>query len=352
MKKFFFSLFISHLLTQASYAETHQTVQRDNKIINLQHILTTEELKDITSMKEIKENTNHSIHSLFKILDSHHKIDIIDKINSATQNRRDVFFQNDTLSKPIVLLDGDSWASNYRFSLDNRTENKTVDHFIDIYDQLIPDYRVRSLASANETLAHIIEQKDYVTTLKEMNNKDQKPKAFIISAGLNDIIEQDFSQYIYDFDKTPKKPTGIPNYMDVVYLLPVMATKLDAMKKQYQTLISDIHSIGAYKNLPIFINSYDYGPYPYQQDNEWIVKPLLKKGYVNPTDQRFAYIEFLDSFNDKIKELIAENEFVYHIDSRRNIALSEWQDTIHPNAAGYQSYKVEMNNAFKEADIN
>lgn len=233
-------------------------------------------------------------------------------------------------TRPVIVSEGDSW---FLFPVELQ----------DVTDHLFQRYNVLSLAAAGATLEEMETDQDYLTGLQEQR---RRVKAFVFSAGGNDIIGEDSNgQPVITQIVRPFK-TGLQakDYIDH-----------DAFRAQIKTVIKRYRNIlrrasAEFPQLPLLCHGYDF-PIPAQPNDprspwwaakdEWLGAPL--RDALNIRDhqlQRDIVKLMIDAFYDGLKGLCGGNnaggEFgTALLVDNRNKVNGHWADEIHPTSKGF-----------------
>jgi hypothetical protein len=233
-------------------------------------------------------------------------------------------------SRPVIVSEGDSW---FLFPVELQ----------DVTDHLFKRYTVLSLAAAGATLEEMEIEQDYLTGLQEQR---RRVKAFVFSAGGNDIIGEDsdgqpvITKIVRPF-KTGLQPK---DYIDH----DVFRAQIKTIFKRYRNILK--RASVEFPQLPLLCHGYDF-PIPalpedprspwWAAKDEWLGAPL--RDALNIRDarlQREIVKLMIDAFYDGLKGLCGGNnpggEFgsAWLVDNR-NLVNGRWADEIHPTTEGF-----------------
>jgi len=246
-------------------------------------------------------------------------------LNGVYRTRRRILFE-ETRSKrpdaPILLAEGDSWFEYPVF-------------LKDVVDCLIDDHRynVFCLSSAGAELKTMLRTEEYASYLKHLVGEGLKVKAFLLSAGGNDIVGPELAKLLVKF-KANSKPADL-----------VQTGKLAAavanIEKGYREIFADVHKV--VPKLPILIHGYDYGPALPDQGFQvppldgWLGKPMREMGITEDKVQQGIVKIIMDAMNEMLRRLDQANAGVpdVHYVDNRNVVGKHWHDELHPDDAGF-----------------
>ncbi|MBD9368521.1 GDSL-type esterase/lipase family protein [Xanthomonas sp. XNM01] len=170
--------------------------------------------------------------------------------------------------------------------------------------------------------------------------------AILLSAGGNDVVGSELGEFV-------KKPTQPQSPGDVPWgeiPAPVFEhIRLDTFGHALRYAISDIRQVIQIRDLHspqslIHVHTYDYvwpwdspfrlGPLRF---GPWIKPWLDAAGLVAPDAQQVVTHWLIDQFARELKALVSQHPNMVLIDSRGTLRTrAQWNDEIHPSAAGFE----------------
>ncbi len=233
--------------------------------------------------------------------------------------------------RKVIVAEGDSW---FLFPVD----------VMDVVEHLFEHFNVLSLGAAGDTLEEIAVSDDFMIGLEEQRGR---VKAFLFSAGGNDIIGEDKADNVAVIRKvvSPFNPGfEARDYIDNA----AWRSRLASVRQQYRGVLATVRA--RFPELPIICNSYDYAiPWSsgdprdpcWADKDEWLGDPLSDLGITNTTLQRAIIREMLDQFTAMLNEFCGGNS--PHGEFRRvwnaNILGTVgnlWVDEVHPTTTGFK----------------
>jgi lysophospholipase L1-like esterase len=225
---------------------------------------------------------------------------------------------------PVVVAEGDSW---FLFPLPGVK---------DTIDYISRKYIVRSLADAGDEVEDYLEKGDLLQNVKQL-----KPEYVLISGGGNDIVGEKIVDILIKGVKNGSQPSD--------YINEIFKQKMDRLKELYIYFFGEINKIES--QTKIYIHGYDYirhNPDKKTIKKGWANRYMIAAG-ITDISMREKIIHYLvDTFNNILKELDQNYDFVTYIDHRGTVAVDEWRDEIHPNNVGYGKVANNFLNAIKE----
>jgi hypothetical protein len=278
-------------------------------------------------------------------------------LNSAMRLRRHTAFQAAQFfgdDRPVLVSEGDSW---FQFPV-----------FIeDVIDQLDASYAIWSLDAAGDTLKMIAHEAEYLIALRRFRSS---VKAFLLSAGGNDVIGED--EFVID-GRLVKKPVITQIVLPFAPERPAKAyldneryhDRLRFVENTIGTLFERVSS--EFPDLPIICHGYDWaiparvddprGDQLWCKVDEWLGGPFRRDLQIQDSGlQREIIRLMIDDLNAAMKRLCGANNSggrfrnAWHVDVR-GVVGSQWKDEVHPTNAGYrlvaQSFRDVITAALK-----
>jgi hypothetical protein len=248
-------------------------------------------------------------------------------LNSVYRSRRRRRFERRLRrgdSRPVLLAEGDSWFQYPAFLED------TIDH-------LQADYNILCLSAAGDELRTIATNAEYWDHLKHLRERGVTIRAFLLSAGGNDIVGDELADILVDF--TPGSTA------DQLLNENAVASKFSQIETGYRTIIEKVRS--QFPNLPIIFHGYDYAiPRPDQGFHippldGWLGDPMRKRNIPDGPIQAEIVRLLIDQINTTLSGF-DEGEpngmaGVHYIDNRNVISKpKQWHDELHPTDDGFK----------------
>lgn len=239
------------------------------------------------------------------------------------RNRQYFQFIKQHPGRPRLVAEGDSW---FQFPLLVR----------EIIDHLSGVYPVYCLSAAGDTLRNMWQTPELLAGIEA-----QRPTIFLMSAGGNDVLGEQFR----DFLETTFNDHPAPRR----YLKDKLLEELDFLQDIYRTIFQTLAR--QHPALQVIIHGYDYiipvDTVAEPNRQSWLGKYMIERG-IEPQSEREAVIQcILNEFNKRQKAVAAEFPNVSYIDLRGTIKRTEriedyWHDEIHPNDKGFQSVAAKF----------
>ncbi len=218
---------------------------------------------------------------------------------------------------PIIVSEGDSWFQ-YPILLED-----TIDH---LYERGLA---VRSLDAAGDTLEDMLSQHEYIDAIRETG-----ASIFLLSAGGNDALGGgNLRAHLRDFD---------PALSPAAHLLPSFDRLLDRMQGRYERVLREVEAL---PGVVTICHGYDYA---IPHGGKWLGEPMISRGITDPALQRAITRQMIDTFNDRLRLLVARfGGRVLHVDARGAVgtSLDDWHDELHPKNEGYGRVASRFANA-------
>ena len=266
---------------------------------------------------------------------------IEDSVNNASRNGRQRRFlarkarqESSTNKLPILVSEGDSW---FQFPVLIK----------DVIDHLEDDFLIWSIGAGGDTLENMVENPEYLDALDRF--KDEV-SGFLFSAAGNDIVgrnRQTRKAALFDILKDFNgSETDIEGHINI----DLFEQRIADIKEGYTTVINNIRSKPEFKNLPIFVHGYDYVyPFPgipldkrnptHALPNQWLGKPLDKRGILNRIQRRNILKFMIDRLYTMLEEISAnpKETGVWLVDCRGAMPrVTDWADEIHGTPEGFR----------------
>lgn len=206
-----------------------------------------------------------------------------------------------------LVAQGDSWFQ-YPFLVE------------DVIDHLFAEHAILDLSGAGRTLHDFGLSDELVHAVR-----NEMPNGVLLSGGGNDILgEQAIKLYLKDF--APGRPAA--DYAEAT-----LAAHLDLIVAQYDRIIARLQAISP--SLRIFCHGYDWA-IPDAAKGDWLARPMVAKGIVEPGLQQSLVRLLIDRFNEALRAL--ERRYpgrVLVVDCRGAVGSERWYDELHPDDRGF-----------------
>ncbi|MEP9356025.1 caspase family protein [Xanthobacter sp. KR7-65] len=207
---------------------------------------------------------------------------------------------------PVIVSEGDSWFQ-YPVLL------------WDVIDNLAQDYAILSLDAAGDTLQQMVDQGEYLTSLKSTG-----ASIFLFSAGGNDVLGGgNLKAHLLPYD-----PARSPEQ----HLLPSFDALLDHAIALYDRILRDVEKLPG--GVHTICHGYDRA---LPNGGRWLGRPMLERGITDPAFQARIVAVMVDRFNARLERLTSHFARVSYLDLRGVVGpkLDRWNDELHPQNPGY-----------------
>ena len=210
-------------------------------------------------------------------------------------------------SGPVIVSEGDSW---FQFPI---LLQDTIDH---LYAQGLA---VRSLGAAGDTLANMLEKREYIDAIAETG-----ATVFLLSAGGNDALGGgNLKAHLCDFD---------PALSAAAHLKPSFDALLDHAMVMVERVLRQVEALAGVVTI---CHGYDYA---IPRAQKWLGEPMHAHDIDEPAIQREIVKKMIDGFNDRLRRLVARfGDRVVYVNARGAVGADpdDWHDELHPTSAGY-----------------
>lgn len=254
----------------------------------------------------------------------------------------------------ILVAEGDSWF-DFKIGLGQKW---------DIVGELRKlGYQVESVADRGHTLESMAysgeQMEELVDLLKEINNRDEVPKAVLLSAGGNDIADWGLMGMM---NHHQRPGAGI---LDGDTLKVIVEGRL---RKAYEQLLKKVSEkckqvFNKSNGIPIIIHGYA-NPVPNGEEywgggRGWLKPAFRAMGHRNLRRNTKAMEKLIGRFNSMLKEISDSSSFrqVTYVDLRKCLSNSlgndeferDWIDELHPTKKGFKRIAKELSEKIEEA---
>lgn len=227
-------------------------------------------------------------------------------------------------ARPRLYAEGDSWFDFPWWIIFNRCS--------DILDALLfkHKYEVRRESRRGDTAKNMLRPENILRLQSRM--RQDKPHAFLISAGGNDMFTEGGHETVFASilrDKNPDDPIDLAR-----------------MDREMNTIASDIQTLATIANnegVPAFIHGYARPP---MRVLGYAAVPIFAGPWINPVLQRKGYSKhqgveilgvILDAFNDRLSNIANNAPMIEYVDLADVItSKNHWHDELHLDASGWQ----------------
>lgn len=255
----------------------------------------------------------------------------MDWANGWSRGRRNRRFErrlknNDP--RPIIVTEGDSWC---QFPL-------LID---DVVDHLFHKFTIKSFGAAGATAAEMVAKAEYVPALRSLRSRI---KAFFFSGAGNDVIGEDAAG-VPNIEKLVVKYSGQTNPEDLIDKAALSATLSD-LRSHYDKMLSQVRIDAGLSSLPVIVHGYDYAIPGTENDdrdpiwatpNQWLGRPLSRKGITDRAMQREIIKFLINSLYDELNRFAASDPHVHVVNVRGTLPdVTDWADEIHGTGEGFK----------------
>ncbi len=238
--------------------------------------------------------------------------------------------------RPLMVSEGDSWF-----------QHPTI---MEIIDHLSLDYNIYSRGAAGDEMRNYMMTGDYLNAFTDLQAMVEEvaaaigkaPKApafFLISGGGNDILGDQFKDFLVPFkDVEERAPGEAPER----FLNPRFQEELDAIMALYEHVFRRLATV--HPDVRILAHGYDY-PIPKgvaDKGMSWLGKPMTLQGIQEKEDREAVVRYMIDTFNDRLQAVAEAFGQATHVDLRNTVKPYQWADEIHPNQEGYQNIALQF----------
>jgi lysophospholipase L1-like esterase len=242
-------------------------------------------------------------------------------------NRRLKKFYN----RPLMVSEGDSWFQHPAI--------------IEIIDHLSLSYNIYSRGAAGDEMRNYLMSGEYLDAFtdlqsvvaevaSEIGEPPKAPAFFLISGGGNDILGEQFKDFLLPYKDVSK---AAPGKKPERFLNQRLRDELDAIMALYRQVFQRLRV--EQPEVLILTHGYDY-VIPKGVDEEgmsWLGKPMTAQDITAPEDRQAIVSYLIDTFNERLMAVGADFEQVTHVDLRGAVKPYQWADEIHPDQEGYQN---------------
>jgi lysophospholipase L1-like esterase len=230
--------------------------------------------------------------------------------------------------RPVVVTLGDSW-------FDYPMYENIVDRLDDAERHAF--HRFDASGDTAENMARHLDR--FVQAVR-----DDRPRFVLMSAGGNDVVNADWLTLLF----RPFDPALPP---EEYFVEQVWNDKMGTVMGAYRTILDAVAPVA-----PAFGHGYDY-IVPSHRGVRWnnllvappqVIVALERRGIADPALQvRLAAI-LIDRFAGELARLQSERpgDFV-HVDLRGTLTADDWENEIHPRAAGFQRLAALLGEALE-----
>lgn len=239
-------------------------------------------------------------------------MDLLDSLNNAARRARRLQFdlmKNLGLGRYTLVAEGDSWFQ-HPIEVD----------LIDALSCASYGYRIRSLGAAGDWLQNMLEQREFVSAIRE-----ESPDAFLFSGGGNDVV----GGSLFGLLKDGAGATEAENCIDNPHLDSEMQ-RLETMYRRVYRFVQE-----AQTGLPMFVHGYahpDPGRKYYILFLDWGLDDTLAARHIPQALRDRVAAIIIDRFNDMIAALANELPRMHYVDFRGVVDKDDFVDELHLNS--------------------
>lgn len=245
------------------------------------------------------------------------------------ENLQEAMICYEAVNRTTLVAEGDSW-------FDYSPGTDLIDCLRNHYNYLIDNY-----AQAGDTLENMIYGSQINNRFERvpptidrvlMRLKQLQPKVFLFSGGGNDVAGQGFESYLNH------KNSGLP-----ILRVSFVNDMINVVFRQYwEDLITKVETVSPETH--IITHGYGYTP-PTGKGVEWLfltfcgpwLKPtLIRKGILDPIEQREVIFTVLDQYNQMLFDLAQKHDKFHYVDLRPLIDQEkDWVNELHLRNSAY-----------------
>lgn len=234
--------------------------------------------------------------------------------------------------RPVIVAEGDSW---FQFPA----------LLQDVVDQLHQrGFAMRCDSMPGDTLANMLAMGQYLPAIEAQLSAGRDLRAFIFSAAGNDVIGTNAAgTSVLEAVLRPFEP----GQDDPAFYCgtDAFAAQLQIVEDGYRRIAGEVARLRP--DLPVIVHGYDHaipGGHPgdprhpsYAAPDEWLGRPLRRRGLLPPDLQRRVVAVMIDRLYERLGRVAqAFPRTVRVIDLRgTNAVMERWNDEIHPNDDGF-----------------
>ena len=216
-----------------------------------------------------------------------------------------------------IVSEGDSWFQHPLVT-------DLIDHLMNA--ELFEQYAIRSIGAAGDTLTNMIRENEFAKYVAQ-----EEPRFFLLSAGGNDIIGEQFPGLISTYAH------GDP--FEQVFKIDAFHQKLEQMRSYYADIVRQVTQIDA--KIQVIAHSYAY---PGIKRGKWLTRHMETCNFSKEMQTKTIQYLINEFHNQVLKPTVDQfsTNFSF-VDVRRFLPIeSDWSDEIHPS--GTSSFHIA--NAF------
>jgi N-acetyl-anhydromuramyl-L-alanine amidase AmpD len=262
---------------------------------------------------------------------------IIDVANYFARRKRNKRFSDSVKKFPSrlkIVSEGDSWFQHPLVP--------------DIIDHLSRMYSIYCVAAAGDTLKNYVsgEKRNGEYYLDAIN--EHSPEIFLISGGGNDILGEQFRDFLEDKFTTAEEEGTKPER----FLRVSINAAMDDLMNIYSALLKNLET--EQPHLQVIIHGYDYPVKLNDAKKGWLGRYMIENKIDREADRRAIIRYIMDTFNSKLSETVKPFKNVRYLNVRNTVRydvadkVDQWYDEIHPNGDGFQLVSMKFVEAITE----
>lgn len=238
--------------------------------------------------------------------------------------------------RPLMVSEGDSWFQH--------------PSIMEIIDHLSLHYNIFSRGAAGDEMRNYLMSGEYLDAFTELQPvvaevaaklglPAKNPAFFLISGGGNDILGDQFKDFLVSFEEVAK---ATPGEQPERFLNQRLQDELDAIMALYRQVFQRLKV--EQPGVRIITHGYDYviPKGVYEGGISWLGQPMTAQGITAPEDRQAVVNYLIDAFNERLMTVGADFQQVTHVDLRGAVKPYQWADEIHPDQEGYQNIALRF----------
>lgn len=216
-----------------------------------------------------------------------------------------------------IVSEGDSWF-----------QHPTVKEII---DHMLGRFSVLSLGAAGDDMSDYYRKAEYKSAIE-----DETPDFFVFSGGGNDLMGGHFDDYLNQYSD------DINNEGAARFLNQRFHEKLDELILMYESIFLELKT--DFPSVTMLVHGYDYVIARDKKKGRWLGKCMENKGISTNQDKQGIIKVLIDTFNDRLSDLVTSHDNIEYLDLRGTVKEYQWHDEIHPNDLGFEQIAIKFIN--------
>jgi hypothetical protein len=195
-------------------------------------------------------------------------------------------------------------------------------------------YKIDNLAYWGDTLAEIVDRKDYIKVLK-----GGAAEAMILSGGGNDLLAGGrLREFLKLFDVNRPANDYLKNAFD---------GELKRIVGRYERILADVADLSAELGREFLVFGHGYDD-PIPAKLIWLGEPMEFQGIVDPKLQRAIMKDVMGRVRVALKALAKEHDNFVFVDVRGVVGAKRWADELHPTKAAFDDIAAKFDAAISK----